>query len=217
MDKKYFNSNEISNYEVIKIYLDEYKLFKEEIIQSQKNLNFYSTVTLTFITLVITIFQYQLNNNLNEVFVSIVFSFVIPFSSLLLFSLYFRENIKILRIAEYLREIETLVHKCFINSNILFGKNHPLKWEINIVRSNNHMFTTPTLMMLMYIIIAVIPISYSLFYTVLSEFFWFNALLILFLIVISVIPCIRFINIINKELKKINRKMPFLNENIKNI
>ena len=79
------------------------------------------------------------------------------------------------------------------------------------------MFTTPTLMMLMYIIIAVIPISYSLFYTVLSEFFWFNALLILFLIVISVIPCIRFINIINKELKKINRKMPFLNENIKNI
>lgn len=59
-------NREISNLDMINFYVDEYKMLREESLQCLKSQNLSSTVTLTFMTLVAAIFEYQVKISMQE-------------------------------------------------------------------------------------------------------------------------------------------------------
>lgn len=198
----------ISNLDMINFYVDEYKMLREESLQCLKNQNLSSTVTLTFMTLVAAIFEYQVKNiNAGEKSIEIiVYSVIIPMLALTLFSLYLKEVLKIMKIARYLRKIEEEIHLCFIDENIISYNKHPFKWETEYMRTKNHTVVSPLLILFLYVMIAIVSMIYSIKYI---SYGIKNILICILVVGIAIIVGIQFIKMIRKELRGINRTLLF--------
>ena len=199
--------SKISDLDIIKLYVEEYKLIRAEILQSLKNQNLHATVTITFFALVVAFLQYRTSKIIVEKEILIVaYSMIIPILALTLFTLYLREIIKIMKCARGLRRIEAEIHVCYLKEGMGDTHQHPFTWETKFLEQNGHSFVAPLLILFLYISIALISIVYSLRTFGLTVE---NVVFMSISFIIALMSGIKFIKIIHEELNAINRTMPF--------
>ena len=207
MSREEKNRNEEYIYYIVNLYVEEYKIIKEESMLCMKNQTVYATVALTLVGFWIKLVeaQYKIDNlQTHKLLLTMIYTVFIPLVSLIIFSLFFREIIKIMVNARYLRKLEKLIH-VFLGENYFDIHQLPFDWENYYLENKKHSFITAFAILVLYVLISISSITYSFVFVSSDKV---NFIMAAIVAVIVFICGIHFTSIVSKEMHAINRKMP---------
>ena len=202
----------LGNLDIINYYIEEYKLLKAESLQCMRNQHMFTTITITLLGIIIALMQFVIEkqcmisqNNGLIVMRTILFASVIPLVCLMVFSMYFREIIKIMVIADYLRTLENSIKSLITQSELTIFK-FPFQWETEYKTNGKHSFSSALAMLLIYILSTLGGLTFSVWIDDSNRIL--TGVCISITVVISLAVGKTFICTIYRQFIKLERTMP---------